>query len=547
MSYENVEEHSTDDVFEKAGISREDFQALLKSRKDLKPPADWDGKYHHIKIPELSTEIPAMNTMLMETVLGAAPAPGTTQGASTNNWDTVYAIKFADANKSLAKPGVTPVNFSTSVPTATLTGKFSPWLLTGGGENLLHMETPVLSGKATYNGTDYDLAGVTATIELHLEDLPQPGTTKTNTGSGGTAHDFKTSSKSTGTEKPVSVTDVSGFATDPGFIVKAVIAGLFEQWFTQNLGLFTHSFGTIVLNETADKEQFQWMKPTSAGYAVTAQGTPDQHVFGLLSMTENRAKPATQQLSPNAIPEGQVAGFLISGELFMEKLIKPQIHTIFPGANSDQFELVNNGTLIRNKSPVSLETVNIAGKNYTPVMPAGHFQLSIQQQQITMDMKKVEIDFSPGIKIMMDYTCYSKIILETNDKGEQVLNYAEAGTPIEDHNVETASWVTWTEVAASVAVALLTLGFGAWAKKGIESLVKRVIAIVIVLIVGELVANLAAIIVAIAEGEKNKLPPVNLAVANSTDPIKWPDSKDFLLTSAGLNESLQFGGNPQFT
>lgn len=64
--------------------------------------------------------------------------------------------------------------------------------------------------------------------------------------------------------------------------------------------------------------------------------------------------------------------------------------------------------------------------------------------------------------------------------------------------------------------------------------------------IGELIANIAAIITAVASGNKDKIPPVNLMILNATKPITWPDATEFKLGWAGLNGSLQFGGDPGF-
>jgi len=269
-------------------------------------------------------------------------------------------------------------------------------------------------------------------------------------------------------------------------------------------------------------------------------------VFGLLSMTSGRTKPNTMQISPNAIPAGQKAGFLIAQERFLEELLLPGVHLMFEGSTTADFEIANDGTTIRNKNTVYMDEVKLGAGTYKPSLAPNTVQITMEANEIVVALKKAVVDFSPGITITMEYTAYSAIELALNSKGEQILNYVQASAPIVDHNVEVAAWVTWTEVAASVAAALLTLGAGAWAKKAIEKIVYRVVAIIITLIVGELIANIAAIITAVAEGEKDKLPPVTLMIISATDPVKWPDSEGFLLTSAGLNESLQFGGDPKF-
>ncbi|MGE0143692.1 MAG: TULIP family P47-like protein [Planctomycetota bacterium] len=492
-----------------------------------------DG-YYHVRLPHL-VQRPARKIAPERMLLGGAAAAD--QKADTYDWDTVFAIRFADANRSLAKPGATPSSFSASDAGSgsSITGQFGAWQLSGGDGTLLHMTVPIQSGSVISPGKTNDLSGGVATIEIQLMDLPQ------TPGANGTPHQVVPS-----TSQTVSVTNLTlPHVTD--FLAKAVTQALLQQWFNSNLSAFTHTFSTINLNEKADKAQFQWMKPTAFGWAVSAQGAAADSVFGLLSMTSNRTKPNTMQISPNAIPPNQKSGFLIAQERFLEELLLPGIHTLFDGATTADFEVANDGTMIRNKNTVYMEEVELSGKTYRPSIQPGAAVIKLEANEIVVDLKKVVVDFSPGITIVMTYTCYSSIELAVNSKGEQILNYVEASPPVVDHNVEVASWVTWTEVAASVAAALITLGVGAWAKKAIEKVVLRVVAIVITLLVGELIANIAAIIQAVAEGDKDKIPPVTLMVASATDPITWPDSGDFLITSAGLNESLQFGGDPRFT
>ncbi|WP_196492478.1 TULIP family P47-like protein [Psychrosphaera haliotis] len=484
----------------------------------------------HMRFPHLTSNPPRKTFAKSMALLGSGAI------ADTYNWDTVYAIKFPDANIGLAKEGATPKDFSTSADGATASGTFNPWQLSGGAGILLHMTIPIDKGNTVYQNTTYPMDGAVATIELELKALAGVS------GNNGTPNDVIPDAT-----KPVSVTNLTNVPGDPSFIVKAVMSGLIEKWLTDNLVDFKHAFSTVTLNETADKDQFQWMKPTGLGWAVSAQGSLADNVFGMLCMTEKRAVPNSMQISPNAIPSGQRAGFLIAQDRVLEKLVKPGVNSLFEGSVVGDFEVVNDGTMLRNVNTVYMDPVKLGAGTYKPKLEPGHFQLTLEANEIKMELIKAEVDFSPGIKIMMDYTAFSSMELALNSKGEQIIVYKEASAPIIDHNVEVAAWVTWATVAASVLAAVATLGFGSWAKTAIERVVIRVIAVVIVLIVGELIANIGTIITAVAEGEKDKIPPVTLMVASATDPIVWPDSKNFLITSAGLNVSMQFGGNPQFS
>jgi len=491
-----------------------------------------EGKPTLMRFPHLVQNPPRRIEPLLGLFGGTAPDA---QQVDTYDWDTVFAIKFADVNTELAKPGSTPPSFSSTDTGVTASGNFGPWQLSGGDGVLLHVTVPITSGTLPYMGTTYSLDGAVATIEIQLKDLPQPP------GANGQPHQVVPNATAA-----VSVTDLSNLPGNPGFIIQGIVIGLLDKWFNANLDQFTHTFSTVNLNEMADKEGFQWMKPTALGWAVSAQGAVADSIFGVLSMTDHRTAPATMQISPNAIPAGQRAGFLIAQERFLEELVLPGVPTMFPGSTAADFEIANDGTMIRNINTVNMEAVTLSGSNFTPTLPANQVQITMEASEIVVKLIKAEVDFSPGIKIMMDYTGYSAMQLSVNSKGQQILNYMQASAPVVDHNVEVASWVVWTEVAASVAAAIITLGTGAVFKKVIENIVLRVVAIIITLLVTELIANIGAIITAIATGDEDKLPPVDLMVINATSPVTWPGATGFLLTSAGLNESFQLGGNPQF-
>jgi Clostridium P-47 protein len=492
-----------------------------------------DCKTTLMRFPHLVQNPPRKIAPELGMLGGVAAAAG--QVVDTYDWDTVFAIRFSDVNTELAKPGSTPATFTSTDTGVTASGNFGPWQLSGGDGVLLHMTVPITAGSMPYMGTTYDLTGAVATIEIQLKDLPQPP------GANGTPHQVVPNATAA-----VAVTDLSNLPGNPGFIIKGVVTGLLDKWFNANLAQFTHTFSTVDLNEKADTAGFQWLKPTALGWAVSAQGAVADYVFGVLAMTSNRTAPGTMQISPNAIPTGQRAGFLIAQERFLEELVLPGVPTMFPGSKATDFEISGDGTMIRNVNTVNMEPVSLSTGTFTPTLPANQVQITMEASEIVVKLIKAEVDFSPGIKIMMDYTGYSAMQLALNSKGEQILNYVQASAPVTDHNVEVASWVVWTEVAASVAAAIITMGTGAVFKKVIENIVLRVVAIIITLLVTELIANIGAIITAIATGDKDKIPPVNLMVVNATSPVTWPGSSDFLLTSAALNQSFQLGGDPKF-
>ncbi|HEX5497256.1 MAG TPA: TULIP family P47-like protein, partial [Mycobacteriales bacterium] len=232
---------------------------------------------------------------------------------------------------------------------------------------------------------------------------------------------------------------------------------------------------------------------------------------------------------------------------FLEKLILPGLPSMFPNASADDFEIVNDGTQIRNKKALSMDPVDIAGINHTPDIAPNNCTVELKFTEVVFKLQKVHVEFSPGIDIYMYYEGYSGIDLVTQSDGKKALNYKSTRDPVVDHSVDVASWVIWTEVAASVAAAVVTLGAGAFAKKVLETATAKVVATVIAFLVSGLAANIGGILQAIAAGEKDKLPSVDLVMTNATNPVKWPGATEWTPTEASLNGPLQFGGDPNFT
>jgi hypothetical protein len=348
--------------------------------------------------------------------------------------------------------------------------------------------------------------------------------------------------------------EVTGLPATYPFLAKLYVQGVMQEWFNANLDDFTYAFGTVNLNAVADKDGYQWLQPTATGYAVVENGAnPDDSVFGILCMVGKNPKiPKTQQVSPNAIPANEKSGFLISEAKFLGELVLPGIHTMFDGAKESDFELTSDGTMITNVKSVKMKKIKGDGKDggndktYQPTCAPKTVQISITgATEVKLDLLKAVVDFSPGITIVMTYTMFSTMELGHNSKGA-IVKYKKAGKPIVNHTVNVASWVVWSEVAASVAAALITMGAGSAIKKAIETMVLRVIAILIVLLVTEAIANIALILQAIATGDEDKMPSITLMTINATDPITWTDSGDFEVKSAALNKSFQLGGDPHF-
>jgi hypothetical protein len=150
-------------------------------------------------------------------------------------------------------------------------------------------------------------------------------------------------------EPAVTIITIKNNPTKQGSIAADVLPSLLSDWFNSNISQFDHVFSSLDLSpliSTGDK--FAWLKPTATSYAVTDEGTLDSSVFGVMTMALNDAPSANHQVSPNAIPSGADAGYLISGPMFLQNMILPGAQIIFNNAPASSFTVDSDGLEVRN-------------------------------------------------------------------------------------------------------------------------------------------------------------------------------------------------------
>lgn len=144
---------------------------------------------------------------------------------------------------------------------------------------------------------------------------------------------------SSGSSSPVVLINIANVPSTLSSTASAMLSELVAAWFNTNLNAFSHILAILDISIQLDQnDQWQWLKPTATSYAVIDEGTTGQSVFGVLTMTGGNQAPLNQQISPNAIPEGADAGFVISGPLFMDKIMLPGAMGIFDTTDAKLFE-----------------------------------------------------------------------------------------------------------------------------------------------------------------------------------------------------------------
>ncbi|MBO2011378.1 TULIP family P47-like protein [Hymenobacter negativus] len=461
--------------------------------------------------------------------------PPAAQLADTYGWDTAYALTIPQLNAAIVKQGSSPTTFAYSQGGVSISGTFGAWQVCRGGDGkLLHMLIPMPTLTAVSGTTTLDYTNGSCVIELHLQYVPH--TVADAKASMGTFHQLMVKylpDTSAPNNPAVSIVTMTFAGMD--FVTNALVSGVLQSWFEAHIADFAYIFAEVNLNREADQGQFQWLMPTYTDYAYLDGPTDDTSVLGILCMTSDNgtARSPTglvEQLSPNAIPLGSEAGFLISSERFLTQLILPLLPTIFPGATVADFAVAADDQSISLLNPVKLQEVESDGSTYSPLLTG--FTLSLLGQQITMDAT-TKTTIVLGIDAYAQSTYVYELVLTTTGGGAPSLNFQPVGTPVTENWTEQTTGSIITEAVAAVVV--VVVGIVVTVMSGGTDLLAA--GIVIGLLVGvvmvtpELIETLGT----------DDAPSVNDFILNATDPIKWTDEDDFALNYASLNGSLQLG------
>ncbi|MCC6461682.1 MAG: TULIP family P47-like protein [Saprospiraceae bacterium] len=483
-------------------------------------------------------------------LLAAAPAAASPiPKADTFGWDTVFAIRLPDVNNALKKPGANPGSFSQDLGDGyTIQGEFDSWQIVMGGDGKnVYLDAPIKTGSLTFNKVTTNIDGAIATVEIALNYLPPPPAVPPPPSPGGSNHNLttKTTTSNPNTDPVASVNNVRAGAGKPPLsgLTPALIEGALNAWFNAHLQEFDHVFSVVNLNLLADKESFQWLKPSTTSYAYSDGPDDYNSVFGVLCVTDQRSvQELSHQITPSAILAGQRAGFLIDSKLFLKKSVLPGLPLAFQDAKVTDFVLKFDGSEI-NKADgavVKLKPVDYNGSTYQPYLD--QISVAVQDTEIVTTMK-IMINVFPGVDVEIDGTYYYTLDLVTKTDGSQTIGFKQTRKPVVTNTKHVAPGVTITFAILEILGAILGIATG-----GAGDVVEVIVtAIIVAIIVGVIEGVELLITNVLTDGVANAMPTVNPMIYAATDPIKWPTAQSqFKLTSVSLNGSVQLGGDPNF-
>lgn len=470
---------------------------------------------------------------------GSRPVP-------TNGWDVVSAVRIGDVNASISASGLYPKGFETSHGTTRAKGQFGPWQLTEEGDGqLITMRLPMHSLSFDRDSRTRQIASAAALIRVRLELLPSQRTRLTRNGLPGTEHILviRTGVDATllAAEPDAKAAIVLDLETDEELplAVRAGLMNSLEDWLNGNLHEFTHVFGAVDIVQMTETEAkgvaFGWLKPSSVSYAFGPNlNWPDRSVLAFLCQTGGRsAKNLVHQTEAGVIPEGAQAGLCISYRRLLADMVGPALERSFKGLQVKAGNVKAQDTGFHFDKPIQLEPQDFEGKTYAPVIEA--LELTLRNSEIEIEsLTRTEI--TPGLYSMCQNVSAFNFGLLPGPEGKTV-GYKPVRQPVETHWKEQSEGINilqWMLIAL-MGVALIVLGL-------ISAGMLDVPAMVAFGLLSGAGAGMATkeIIAKINEG---KGPSIDLFALNASDSVRWCTGAQFEPVNAGLNGSLQIGGN----
>ncbi|NDR56713.1 TULIP family P47-like protein [Aliiruegeria sabulilitoris] len=478
----------------------------------------------------------------------AAAAPPSTPGVSTENWDTVFAVTLDQVNADIVKANKTPPNIDTAPYGQFQTrvkADFGHWRVTEGGDTqTLYLSIPMknLVCKTVANNTPYTTTcdSCEAVFAIKLELMPHQGPATKPDGtalpppkSGTTRHALKPRIKSTNPKDPVAVfKQMTWLAPQVGVDAEDPLSDAMENWCQNNLGLFDHVFAFIDINDRVATGDFAFCAPVHSTYAYVDR-IQGPGLLGILCMTSGDPMPTAAALSPEAVPAGSGAAFVIAPQRFLLDMVAPSLTKIWPNLATTDLELDTNKKVLRLKSNLRINlpktTDPKSGQSFLPILT--NLTVSLEGDEVMVETL-VEAETDPGLYATSLSTNWYRIGLGKNKKGAQTLVYAPSRkiAPVKGH---------WVDPARATAGKVLT---GAEIVFGVLALLAD----------GEGAIILGALLLTCLAGSLNMSNAVEAAQEDPPDisalhdaftgPFTWTDT-DLTLTKGGLAESLQLVGN----
>lgn len=371
-------------------------------------------------------------------------------------WHTVAAQRYVDVNNAIQAAGSSPTTFNISVDGGSAQGTFGTWALTpGGGGPELAMGIPITGGTFDIGQGQKTISPCTATIKVHANFLPQPPSAVALKLASGHA---------VRADEAVVVESLDPPQQHP--VDNAGLIELLQQWFEDHLDEFDHTFAVVNLDAQYTDENVTWLKPSHRGYAVAEplqSPTVNNCVFAVLCLVDDTTPPPdlTEQVSSDVIPQGAIAGFLVSPDKYLQHMAlgnssDPGIRSMFKGTPpADHFRV--DGADLTNTQPLTFLPLTVGLSTVEPIVAPGGFVITVSGNEVTLGVTDMQFPYLPGMTVHMNYLSRATLAYDATNQVVAINVTYEKG----DGHVETATWVKVTEILLGLTA--MVTGFVGWA------------------------------------------------------------------------------------
>lgn len=400
----------------------------------------------------------------------AAPQTVTSDtSVSTFGWDTAYVASFPIVNTAIMTQKSFPATFNYLDETGiTINGTWKSWQLSiGGAGQDMQMTCIVDSGTATGAGQDGDISGSSLVIQVNLKQVAaaDPVNDPTAKPGTGTAQALMVNTQAQGEDPAVSVINAT-YPSGLSVLLKDLLDAIFKNYFNANIGEFNHVFAVMNINEEADKDGFQWIKPTAFAYAVASpeDATLENSAFGLISMVQNNPIQPSQQLAVDTralsnLPSGANSAFVISENMVAQNMLMNGAICTIQGSTASDFTMSTDGLSVTNVNDLVWGNFQTDNGIITPKIAKNNFVLRADDTYVYLEIVNANYETSPGVTVHMNMTQKFTFNTVKADNGNYVFipDITGLGNPTISATVSLSEGLQITEIVMGAVAAIAGL------------------------------------------------------------------------------------------
>lgn len=279
-------------------------------------------------------------------------------------WDTAYAVNVSVLNDALKGSSDLPQSFSIAQGSLKASGSLKDWqIVTGGSGILLHIQVTIETGTIS-GGTDSkaDLAGYRLIFEMDMTLLPSALDGKQEIRLSLKSAAKKKHAKGDGVVAPYSITPQG----ELGFEQEEFLLYFLAKFFVTQAEKFTFAFARINLVPPTAADS--WLTPVEIAFTYYPSSTAGNFLVIYGATSKRDVTGLSTNVDPSLFTGSGPAYFAISGDMFLEHVIKPLMPKVYPGFNSSYFKFEARHHEIINTKSMKLHGVKSGAITYYPVV-----------------------------------------------------------------------------------------------------------------------------------------------------------------------------------